>query len=257
LSAAAAGEEMKVYCFIPRRPDFSEAEFHDYWRDVHGVLAKPIDTFTAYHQAHRIEVADVPGLATRHDGVAELWFADLEDAAGLAENRIYVETVIPDEQNFMDLGPNAFRVLTQEWLLAEDGFDPDRRGVKLLHSVRRAPGLGREEFAERFAAAEKARVGGVAGVNRQALSLARPETYGEEFVPFDGVMHRWLTPEPFDAVRELWWPDREAARAALGDAAAREALLGDELIDRERSEAMLTEEYVVLASGERSPSPQS
>jgi hypothetical protein len=246
VSDAADGGPVKVFAFLPRRSDLTSEEFHAHWRHPHGTLAKRIDTFTAYHQAHRVKVEGVSGLGSPHEGAAEMWFASLENAGALAENEIYADEVVPDEENFIDLGPDAFRVLTRERPIAERGFDRERRGVKLLQCLRRRGDLDPAEFKARLAAAGGEEELGVAlGASRQVLCLALEETYGEEFVPYDGHMHRWQTVDPYDAIRELWWPDREAVRAAAASAAWG-ALFSSELVDGGASAAFLAEEHIVL-----------
>jgi uncharacterized protein (TIGR02118 family) len=238
---------VKIFAFLPRKASISEEEFHAHWRHPHGTLAKDIDTFRHYIQAHKITAPQVPGLGSPHDGVAELWFDSLEGAETLAENAHYADVVVPDEQNFIELGPEAFRVLTKEDLVAEAGFDPDRRGVKLIHCIRRTPNMEPDRFQDDLSADGEAELCALLGATRHVICRAMPETYGDEFVPFDGKQHHWLTAAPFDAIRELWWADLSALTAAIqAQPQTWVRLLGSQPVDTARSSAFVAEEHVVI-----------
>lgn len=43
-----------VHYFITRKPGMDEAEFHRYWREVHGPIAAMIPQLRRYVQSHRI-----------------------------------------------------------------------------------------------------------------------------------------------------------------------------------------------------------
>jgi hypothetical protein len=239
---------VKIFAFLPRKAGIGAGAFHTLWRHPHGTLARDIDTFTRYLQAHRVDGVGLPGAASPHDGAAEMWFATLDDGLGLGGNRYYTEVVIPDESNFIDLGPFAFRVLTREEPLADRGFDPTRRGVKLVHGIRRPVRASRAEFHDAFPDDAEIQLGIDLGVTRHVICRALPETYGDDYVPFDGTQHHWLTPEPFDAIRELWWEDLHAFRDALRarpDAWGR--LRASPLVDPTRSSAFVADEHIVVA----------
>ena len=77
-----------VFC-LHRRADVDEAEFHRYWREVHGPLAAsfaPVLGFRRYVQVHTAlvslsdAIASDRGAAEHFDGVAELWFDSVDDS---------------------------------------------------------------------------------------------------------------------------------------------------------------------------------
>ncbi|MDF3306435.1 EthD domain-containing protein [Rhodococcus sp. T2V] len=213
MTQAQSFAPVKVFCLIPRRPDMTEAAFHDYWRHPHGTLAKQITSVRRYVQAHALP--QQPANSSGHDGVAELWFDDVETANTLNTDTDYSDYCGKDEWNFMDLGPNTFRVLTRP--RAVFGSAPDDGGVKLMVLIKAdnadgdavADALG---AVERVAAAEKA--GAFAGVVNPAV----PESYVDE-LPSRGPLHHWLSLEPYDVVYELWWKDAESLREAVSGAA--------------------------------------
>ena len=103
---------LKVSCFLTRRGDLSHTEFHRYWTEVHTpMLAKPTPGAPKVHryiQLHTI-ARDVPALQTaKYDGVAEIWFDSLEDAAAMFTSDHYNTVVAKDEENFLDRSKTVF-----------------------------------------------------------------------------------------------------------------------------------------------------
>ncbi len=98
---------VKLTICVVRKPGMSYEEFDTYWRDVHGPLVKSIDDFTRhvrrYVQCHGV-ASDVPlGGSGRYDGIAELWFDDVESIERAFNEPRYLEVIRPDEQKFADL----------------------------------------------------------------------------------------------------------------------------------------------------------
>lgn len=99
---------VKVMACLKRRSGMSSEEFRRYWRDVHGPLVRSVPEFTRhvrrYVQSHAVSdhVPGVPTAPSPFDGVAELWFDSLEDAArAYAEPRFH-EILLPDGLKFFD-----------------------------------------------------------------------------------------------------------------------------------------------------------
>jgi uncharacterized protein (TIGR02118 family) len=102
-----------VFC-LHRRPDVDEAEFHRYWREVHGPLAAsfaPLLGIRRYVQLHTTSGPIGEAIASGReapepfDGVAELWFDSLDALAGAArtpEGAAATETLYADEAKFID-----------------------------------------------------------------------------------------------------------------------------------------------------------
>ena len=102
-----------VFC-LHRRSDVDEAEFHRYWREVHGPLAAsfaPVLGIRKYVQLHT--TAGVPGEAIASDrgapapfdGVAELWFDSVDALVAAAltpEGAAAAQTLHADEAAFID-----------------------------------------------------------------------------------------------------------------------------------------------------------
>lgn len=106
------GTLLKVSCFLTRRADLSHDEFHRYWTEKHTpMLAKPMPgapKVYRYVQLYPIR-ENVPALhIAPYDGVAEIWFDDLEGAAAMFTSDYYNTVVAKDEKNFLDRSKTVF-----------------------------------------------------------------------------------------------------------------------------------------------------
>lgn len=224
-------DQVKVFALLPRRADVSDEYFHEHWIHPHGTWATEMDPLKRYVQNHRIE-SGLDGLASSsYEGIAIVWFDDLEAAVTMGEDPTYKEKVQPDEPLFIDMDGLAF-TMTDEYVLrvgpavAKD----DPKAVKPLILLHRAEGLEPAEFAERLAAKAEALSGLFADARRLTLAVNLPVNYEGE------------APPACDAVIEAWFDDAESFGAAWER--DREALFGelDGLVDRDATQADLHEE---------------
>ena len=105
-------ELLKVSCLLTRRPDLTHEQFFRYWTEHHTpMLAKPqpgAPKVYRYVQLHPI-TETVPALATApYDGVAEIWFESLDDAAAMFTSDHYNTVVAADAENFLDRSKTVF-----------------------------------------------------------------------------------------------------------------------------------------------------
>ena len=105
-------ELLKVSCLLTRRPDLTHEQFYEYWTEKHTpMLSKPqpgAPKVYRYVQLHPIADA-VPALKTApYDGVAEIWFENLEDAAAMFTSPHYKTVVAADEDKFLDRSKTVF-----------------------------------------------------------------------------------------------------------------------------------------------------
>lgn len=103
-----------VFC-LRRKPDLSREEFQRYWREQHAPIVRSHAEalgIRRYVQLHSIDDAiSMAVAASRHspepfDGVAELWFDDLEALAASATTdagRAAGAALLEDERRFIDL----------------------------------------------------------------------------------------------------------------------------------------------------------
>lgn len=110
---------IKLTFAVRRRSDISAPEFHRYWSEQHGPLVQSFQSVLGirrYVQTHRIEtplndaLQASRGALEPYDGVAELWWDDLETlaaAASSAEGMAAGRQLLDDEAKFIDLEGSA------------------------------------------------------------------------------------------------------------------------------------------------------
>lgn len=106
-----------TFC-LRRKPGMSREEFQRYWRQTHAALVAERAELLGIRRYVQAHTADLDGLHAAfqarnggapepYDGVAELWFDDLEAIAtdDPARQQAAAE-LLEDERNFIDL-PNS------------------------------------------------------------------------------------------------------------------------------------------------------
>jgi uncharacterized protein (TIGR02118 family) len=96
-----------VYC-ITKKPGLTDAQFFHYWKNVHGPIGARIPGVRRLVQSHTV------GRAREirppdYDGMAELWFDDL-DALLAARETLEYRISSDDERHFIDSTRVAFFV---------------------------------------------------------------------------------------------------------------------------------------------------
>ena len=96
-----------VYC-ITRKPGLSDQTFFSYWKDVHGIIGARIPGLRKLVQSRRLAV---PGdkYQPDFDGMAELWFDDLEALLKARQSPEW-QASSDDEANFIDRSKVAYFV---------------------------------------------------------------------------------------------------------------------------------------------------
>ena len=72
---------IKIVGLLTRKEGISHEEFVSHWFDIHGPLAHAVPGIRRYVQAHIIDTLtrpDIPETNVAVDGIAELWYDDLE-----------------------------------------------------------------------------------------------------------------------------------------------------------------------------------
>lgn len=97
-----------IYC-VSKRPDLTDNEFFHYWKYVHGPIGAQIPGLRRLVQSHTLRV---PGRPADFDGLAELWFDNLETLAAARQSPEWAASTA-DEANFVDPHGTAY-FLTEE-----------------------------------------------------------------------------------------------------------------------------------------------
>ena len=103
-----------VYC-ISKKPELTDRQFYDYWKNVHGPIGARIPGLRKFVQSHRLLV---PGDKRQpdYDGMVELWFDDVE-ALLVARQSPEWKASNEDEANFIDHTRVAYFVTEERVLL--------------------------------------------------------------------------------------------------------------------------------------------
>jgi uncharacterized protein (TIGR02118 family) len=103
-----------VYC-ISKKAGLTDDEFFRYWEDVHGPIGARIPGLRKLVQSRRLTL---PGDKRRpdYDGVAELWFDDLEALLAARQSPEW-EASTADEANFIDHDRVAYFVSEERVIL--------------------------------------------------------------------------------------------------------------------------------------------
>lgn len=113
---------IKFTILLRRKPSMTHDEFVAYHNERHGPLfcALPAvqEHVRRYVQCHTVP-ASIPGLPpVTFDGITELWFDDVAALEAVFTSESYLETIRPDEAQFLDLHACEFVLSTEKVLIA-------------------------------------------------------------------------------------------------------------------------------------------
>jgi uncharacterized protein (TIGR02118 family) len=95
---------IKLIICASRRSDITREQFDTYWREKHGPLVRSVTEFSRhvrkYVQCHLVESSVPFGIPGDYDGIAELWFDSVEEAAEAFREPKYLESIRQDELKF-------------------------------------------------------------------------------------------------------------------------------------------------------------
>jgi uncharacterized protein (TIGR02118 family) len=92
---------IKTVTLLKRRSEITPEEFHRHWRNVHAPLVLKLPGVSRYVQCRPVHI---PGKEPRYDGIAEVWYEDLESLRATMDSRA-CRDLLSDEVNFM--GPST------------------------------------------------------------------------------------------------------------------------------------------------------
>ena len=98
---------VKLTICAVRKPGMSFEDFDRYWREEHAPLIKSVTEFSRhvrrYVQCHAVPSGTAFGSGGSWDGIAELWFDDVEAVERAFSEPRYLEIIRPDELKFVDI----------------------------------------------------------------------------------------------------------------------------------------------------------
>jgi len=183
---------IKGFALVVRKPGMPEAEFHRYWREVHGPIALEIRALRRYVQSHRSATA-LPGFdQVPYDGVAEVWFDTLDELMNMPGNPDYVNGAQADEPKFIDTSKLAFVATTEKVIIDGPPMQQDTNWVKAVFLLKRRPDLSVEQFQDYWINDHAPQIPRDMGVLRYVQCHTVPSTYAQGQPAYDGVAELWF-----------------------------------------------------------------
>jgi uncharacterized protein (TIGR02118 family) len=238
---------IKISELLVRKAGMSRAEFHDYWKRVHGPLVMSIPEIrrhvVKYVQSHTQPdwFSFLAGDGPLYDGVAEVWCETVDDAQLMFEEPKFAELVTPDEKQFLDMTGTVILLMSQHLIYQRQGA-PIHGGIKLFELPVRRRGMTRSE-CHRYWQVSHARL--VLGAAEMIKPLRR---YVQSHGLADGTAG--LPPMRFDGMAELWFDSADDLKACFGRQYM-DVVHPDEpkFVDPERSSALVAKEYLIYGRG--------
>jgi uncharacterized protein (TIGR02118 family) len=227
---------IKSFVLLPKKPGISDDQFHRHWREVHAPYAFRIPSLRRYVQSHRLPQL-VPGFsASSYEGIAEVWFDNLEAVMRLRESPEYLEGAYRDEPNFIDQLQLVWLATRENVVVAGSPMAKDTHAVKGLFLVKRKPGLSVAEFQDYWRSKHAPLVPRTPHLVRYVQCHVLPETYESD------------TPPAYDGIAELWWPDLAKFQESWASPELQVEQLNDarNFVDGKSSAALLAEEVRVI-----------
>ncbi|MBI3303844.1 MAG: EthD domain-containing protein [Deltaproteobacteria bacterium] len=227
---------IKSFALLPKKPGTSDEQFHRHWREVHAPLALRITSLRRYVQSHRLPQQIPNFTAAPYEGVAEVWFDNLETTMRMRDSPEYLEGAFKDEPNFIDV-PGLTRLVTREnVVVAGPTFAKDTPTVKGLFLVKRKRGMSVAEFQDYWRTRHAPLVPRTPHLLRYVQCHVLPEMYEAD------------TPPAYDGVAELWWPDLAKFQESWASPELQVEQFNDtrNFVDGKGSAALLVEEVRVI-----------
>jgi uncharacterized protein (TIGR02118 family) len=110
--------QLKTIRTISRRRDLTHAQFKEYWLNQHSKLEREVIETTSMQRI--IASFALPGnpVVPEFDGVAELYFAKVEDIRAMFAGPV-PSMMRKDEENFVQMNAPAVRLVAEEYVIGE------------------------------------------------------------------------------------------------------------------------------------------
>ena len=174
------------------------------------------------------------------DGAAEVWLNSCEEVGDWLGHPLYASLIQPDEPRFIAQdGQTALIVTKEEPVLEADPDFEENDRVKVHLIFGRASDLDRDAFHASVSAISKA-IAADPLLGRHLLKFVVAHRIPEPN-PVEGLL-----PVPIDAILELWFEDRSAARIFFAEPSlSRLAEWEDESVDTSLTKAVVAKVKVV------------
>jgi uncharacterized protein (TIGR02118 family) len=222
---------IKIVACINRLPGMSVEAFQDHWLNRHPDVVLKLPGLRRYVQSHVRASGYRGGRQLVHDGIAELWFDDLETAKA-ANGTPVIDAIQADEARFIDPGPRVTLVCEEHVIVDRP---PPPNAIKNVEFVTRKPGMPVADFQHYWRNVHGPLAAKIPSIRRYVQSHCRLGGYASGRQPaYDGIAVTWF--ESTDAMRQ--GAGSEAYAATRADEA--------NFIDTGKLPIILTTEHVIL-----------
>ena len=170
------------------------------------------------------------GILPIYDGIAELWYENLDDMRKTANTPISRET-LADNQKFLDMSKFAF-ILTKERVQKENPVEPG--APKMVAFLKKRPDLSVEAFQAHWNSPHGKLGAAVPGTRRYVQCHPLPSSYQ------NGRMPLW------DGVAEIWFDSDEAMRTSAATPEYKVVMADDPNFLAGDTKFIITTEHVIL-----------
>lgn len=179
---------IKSVVIFRRRPGMTVEDFAHHWEHRHAPLVARLPGLRRYVQSQTLAAAYAK-FTPACDGVAELWFDDVQALRVLAGTPA-LAAVVADEAAFIDPA-SRLEILTDD-IVIKDG-PPPAQGVKNIELVRKRPDLTPEAFHHHWEIVHGPLGASIPQVLRYVQSHTRFGAYRDGRQPsLDGVALTWF-----------------------------------------------------------------
>ncbi len=220
---------IKSIYLVKRKPGMDVEAFQKYWITIHAEVVKKVPELRGYVQSHTL-LSGYRKAAPVYDGVAELWFDDLDTMRRIAELP-QSKAAQADDYNFIAMPMDL--VLTREHVQKQSAADPSM--VKLVEFVFRKPGMDVERFQDYWRTIHGPLAAKIPQMRRYVQSHVLVSAYRAGHQP------------ACDGVAEVWFDSTDAMRASE-KTAEYAATRADEpnFIDAAKLRFIITKEHTIV-----------
>ncbi len=224
---------IKLAVLLKRKAGMSFTAFDRYWDGTHGDLVVGIPEFARhvrrYSQAHLIDPTyGGEGMAWKRadfDGIAEVWFDNLEAMRRAFNEPRFIATVGPDDHQFVDSAAVSILVTHEIEKIPLNGTP----GVKLSVVIKRRAGMSFAEFDQYWNTTHGDIVTSVPAFTRHVRRYVQSHLVVDYTGEGDSskLTTQWGK-AAFDGIAELWFDGIPEMVAAFNEPAFMEKIAPDD-----------------------------
>ena len=110
--------QLKTIRTLSRRRDLTHAQFKDYWLNQHSRLEREVIETTSMQRIVASFALPENSVAPEFDGLAELYFAKVEDIRAMFTGPVPA-MMRKDEENFVQMNAPAVRLVAEEYVIGD------------------------------------------------------------------------------------------------------------------------------------------